>query len=161
MKRFFKNNWVEIIAVIGVGLGIFLVVERIEIRQWLTTTTTTLAAHINSTLMNWLEYLARIRSQFTISDLLGYLLVIFGVVFIGWRARVRFLRSNYWQNMDCPRCRSTIHRIHRTRLDHFIGKLLLPDARRYRCDNVQCGWTGLKKVDRDSRQRHASINPFE
>ena len=82
--------------------------------------------------------------------LIGLGLVSGAVVFIGWRARVRFLSSPYWRATTCPRCGSPIHRVHRNMLDKVASKLFLPHARRYRCEQTACGWTGL----RHSRRHH-------
>ncbi len=57
-----------------------------------------------------------LAQRLTLGMLIGLVLVIGAVAFIGWRARVRFLSSPYWRATMCPRCGSPIHRVHRKRV---------------------------------------------
>jgi hypothetical protein len=53
----------------------------------------------------------------------------------------------------CPKCgKTSFHRIHRTLLDRILG-VSLP-ARRYRCDNLLCRWSGLRVYQHTSRHNH-------
>ena len=85
-----------------------------------------------------------VARRLTLPILVGTVLVVGAVAFIGWRARLRFLSSPYWRATVCPRCGSPIHREHRRLLDKVASKLFLPHARRYRCEKSECGWTGLR-----------------
>lgn len=54
----------------------------------------------------------------------------------------RYLRHDF-EIDQCPRCgEQRWHRIHRTLNDHLIGWGL--NLRRYRCENPQCRWQGLR-----------------
>ena len=91
-----------------------------------------------------------VAQQLTLPMLIGMVLVVGAVAFLGWRGRARFLSSPYWRATTCPRCGSPIHREHRSLLDKAVGKVMLTHARRYRCEKPECGWTGL----RHSRRHH-------
>jgi len=53
----------------------------------------------------------------------------------------------------CPKCgKTSFHRIHRTILDRILG-VSLP-ARRYRCDNLLCRWSGLRVSQHTSHHSH-------
>ncbi len=123
---------VELIALAVIGIGVILLLD------W-----TPFKALVDALIANAAQ-------QLTLANLIGLVLVIGGVVFIGWRARVRFLNSTYWRAMTCPRCGSALHRVHRTPWDKAMGKTFLPHARRYRCERPECGWTGLRHSRRQS-----------
>ena len=46
---------------------------------------------------------------------------------------------------ECPRCGGPIIRVHRRPGDRLFKNLLLVRIARYRCDNLNCGWEGLRK----------------
>ena len=45
----------------------------------------------------------------------------------------------------CPKCESSIKRMHRNIFDRFLSRTFMPNSRRYRCTNSECGWSGLRK----------------
>src|SRR5512140_2354692 len=73
--------------------------------------------------------------------LLGLGVVVGGGLFIGWRARERFLNSPRWRATVCPRCGGPLQREHRSSLDKVVSKMWLRHGRRYRCEKAGCGWT--------------------
>jgi hypothetical protein len=99
-------------------------------------------------------------TRFTLSDLLGWVLVLVALTFIAWRSRYHFIHSEYWKAVNCPKCGSALHRIHRTSWDRFLPHGC--PARRYRCKNLNVaglvcgdakktnitGATQLKQIDR-------------
>jgi hypothetical protein len=89
------------------------------------------------------------------AELLAWLLIISGVVFILYRMRHRYLKSDHWQATICPRCSSKLHRVHRTWLDRLLGLIFLPNSARYRCSNSSCRWSGL----RQGRAPQAGMHP--
>lgn len=89
-----------------------------------------------------------VAQRLTLPLLLGVGMVIGAGIFIGWRARVRFLKSSRWQATVCPRCGSPIRRVHRSPLDKVVSKVFLPHGGRYRCEKAECGWTGLRHIRR-------------
>ena len=128
-----KGRHYELIALVIVVSGIFL-------------------------LSDFRPILAALRSGFSVvadrgsaAFWLGLILIGGGLLFLGYRLRVRFLRSAYWHATTCPRCGSSLHMIHRRWYDRFFGRVFLPHARRYRCANATCRWTGLRHVIHHSR----------
>ena len=139
MKKFIKEYWIELIAVLIASLGIYVLIfkPRVAINvqyliSWL------------DGLFNHVKILVTLYLTQHILDLFSVLFVFLGIVFIIWRFRVRLLHSKHWNASVCPRCGSRLNRKHRSRLDHLLSHTLLPDARRYRCPNPDCGWTGLR-----------------
>ena len=92
-----------------------------------------------------------ITSRFSPAVWLGLILIAGGLLLLGYLLRVRFLRSAYWRSTTCPRCGERLHMIHRRWYDRLLSKTVLPHARRYRCDNATCRWTGLRHIAHRSR----------
>jgi hypothetical protein len=86
--------------------------------------------------------------------LIGAVLVVGAGVFIVWRVRVRFLSSAHWSATVCPRCGSPIHHAHRSLLEKAASKVFLPHARRYRCAQAECGWSGLRYSRRHGKMKN-------
>ena len=135
MNRFARKYRIEIITVIVVVIGAIVVLDLTSI--------VTTANRI----------MVLVFGRLTPAAAIGLVLIVGTIVFIGWRLRVRFLRSSLWRISVCPRCGSPIQRVRRTWLDRVVSALVLPHARRYRCSNPACGWEGLRYSRRhDDRQ---------
>lgn len=152
MKKLLKEYRIEAIAVLLALLGVFLLVEQFEIRATLRLFLENSTGWLANLVRALLDGLASYILSFTLSDLVGLLLVISASLFIIWRFRYHYIRSERWLSEGCPRCGSHLHRIHRTKLDHLLTKSLLPHAGRYLCSNSSCRWTGLH--DRGEHREH-------
>lgn len=142
LRLFLRRYWFEIVWLAVVALGIFLIFERMNIRQslfrWLSRAVQALlrgVGRFGDTAVRWL-------SAFTLSDAIGLVLILGALVAIALRTRWRLLHTPALSALTCPKCNGAIHRVHRTRLDHLIG-LYVP-VRRYRCANRECKWQGLR-----------------
>lgn len=153
MKKFFKANWVELLAGLGVVVGLVFVLQNPQARQ----------AQLSSMAVFFQE-LARKLGAFgrqtmdAIQNLSTFetaaiLLIILCAVLIGVRVRYRVLRSERWISPTCPKCGSDLARIRRTSFDRFLSASFLPDARRYQCRNQACDWQGLKHIQRTGHHR--------
>jgi len=152
MKRFLKEYTIELIAGGIILFGIFLVVERFEIRSTLLAALTGLFSDILSVLNRIMLRISSRAAVLTASDVLGFLLILLAVGFIVWRIRYRFHTDKRWEIEACPKCSGSIMRVHRKWWDRVLGATLLPEARRYRCMDPQCGWSGLLR--RHGRHQH-------
>lgn len=140
MKKFLREYRIELLALAAALLGILLINEQLELRAWLTAIGDGFWQGLNDLVDRLLEYI----DTFSLSDLAGWLLVISALAFIFWRARRRFVSSTFWRSKACPRCGGGVMRVHRRTLDRLLSATFLPDARRYRCTNLECGWSGLR-----------------
>ena len=132
-NSFLREYGIEILTVIAVIVGWVLIrVERTQFEA------------VVETLVKWSENLVNRALSIHYSDLIGVVVVLAGMAFILWRVRYHLQKSEHWQVRECPRCKSSIHRIHRTTTDRLLGFLVLPHSRRFRCDNSNCRWTGLR-----------------
>lgn len=142
LSTFLRQYRFEIIWLIVVALGVFLVFERMDIRQsalrWLRTTAAVLLHGVGRLDNVVADFLART----TVSDAIGFVLILGALVAITLRTRWRLRHNPQYITLKCPRCGSDIHRVHRTRLDHLISAFV--PVRRYRCAKRECGWKGLR-----------------
>lgn len=159
MRKFLKEFRVELIALLVAALGVFLLVEPFSIRltvlRWLSQSVEWLKTAGGGALGTVIQYIQRL----TISDFLGWALVIFAAVFVAWRLRVRFRKAFLWKADACPLCGSHLRRIHRRRFDRMMVLLLLPHAHRYLCSDPQCGWSGLRYGKPSEGRHHEDTEP--
>ena len=124
------------------ALAVFLLVERMQIRVtilgWLRQGYQALGALVGGSLLGLVGF---VRNT-TLSDLTAYLLLLIVVVIVVWRTRWRLMRAPRFTVRACPRCGSDLHRIRR-RLQGRLLNLYVP-VRRYRCQDRDCPWTGLR-----------------
>jgi len=142
LRRFLRAYWFEILWLASVALGIFLIFERMRIRStligWLNRVVTVVlhgAGHLD-------EHVSAFLARTTVSDAIGYVLILGALLAIFLRLRWRMMHSPALTVLRCPRCNSSIHRTHRRPIDRLI--CLFVPVRRYRCANGQCRWKGLR-----------------
>ena len=91
--------------------------------------------------------------RFTLSDLLGWALLLGVVVFVFWRVRYRYMRSRFYRSRECPVCGTEVKRVRRKSSDRLLSKVTFLPFHRYRCPNQDCTWTGLRQPGRHHRKR--------
>lgn len=144
MKKFLRKYRVELIALVVILLGVFLLVEQWDIRVTVMRTTIQTIDSLKPLLKAVSERLVGYILSMTLSDLIGWVLIIATLFFILWRIRYRYTHSERLKAMACPRCKGGLVRVHRTFFDRVLGWIFLPGSRRYRCSNSDCGWSGLR-----------------
>jgi hypothetical protein len=142
LARIWSNWRVEVVIVAVVALAVFLLVERMEIRQtflaWAHQGSRT-ARHLLEDMMHGL---AAAVQRTTLSDLTGLVLLAIALAVVTWRVRWRLLRTTRYTARTCPLCGEGLKRTHRRRRDRIVN-LYVP-VRRYRCRNPECRWRGLR-----------------
>jgi len=145
---FLSDWWVELCAILFVALGVFLVFERMQIRQtvlrWIQQAIQVLGGSASSLVRRLVQLAARA----TLSDIVGIVLLLAAGVLALRRTRWRLMSMSRFTDRLCPRCGSELHRIHRRWYDRVLNAFV--PVRRYRCRNRDCGWVGL----RTGRSRH-------
>jgi hypothetical protein len=140
IREFVREYRVELIAGFLALLGIFLLVEQMEIRvtilRLVSLTWRTVTAAIG-VVFNAVFY--RI-SNITTSDLLGLGLIVLAIAVTLWRVRVRLMQR--FAEHTCPVCGGNLRRLHRRWSDRLLS-LLVPVGR-YHCRNKECGWEGRR-----------------
>lgn len=148
MKKRFKEYRLEFAIGLIAILGLILVGLRgqvetllyqgylLWIRSWQATS-------------QWLRFdLPRFLLDQPLSTLFGWLLIVLAVPLVIYRLRYRFSMSERWKATVCPRCGGELLRVHRKPFDRFLSRFFLPLARRYRCANPDCSWSGLRRSRR-------------
>jgi len=153
VRRIFREYWLEFVAIGIVGTGVFLVVKEFSLREALRLAYHNAIAFLGNSVDRAVTGMLNYFAHFSLSDLLGAFLVLAGLAFIIWRGQYHFYRSAYWKAVNCPKCGSELHRIHRTSWGRFLSRTLLRGARRYQCKNPECGWSGLRQ-QREEDRRH-------
>lgn len=142
MRRLLREFRVEITAALLIVLGIFLLVEHIQLRviilQFLFRTGSAIATALSRGMRGLVNTVLSIHP----SDLLGLALIVLALLILTRRVRWRLMRSEEWTGDTCPQCGSPMHRSRRRPLDRVIGWFV--PVRRYRCKNPDCGWKGLR-----------------
>lgn len=148
---------VELIALLIGSFGIFLLIEPFQIRATVRLWLTRMADGVVTAIESLIAYLG----SFTLSDLIGLIIVVITLIFLAWRGRYRFLHSNALVADQCPRCDGTIHRVHRTTLDRLIGFIFQLELRRFSCDNLNCSWSSLRRGDLYKERRNHEAEEHE
>lgn len=142
MRRIWREFRVELLLTLLILFGLFLLVERLNIRQtlwlWLSGAGKALVSGVTAAVAATLNFL----TNRTASDLTGLALILGAVGLLAWRTRRRIIQSPSLSDKACPRCGKELHRVHRASGDRLIG-FFLP-MRRYLCTSTDCGWTGLR-----------------
>ena len=145
MKKFFREYRVELAALLAILVGVFLLVERLELRGMLRTFLEAIKELLGAFLQVVAASARTYILDFTLSDVVGWGLIILMIAFIVWRVRHRFAKDEAWRAYECPKCKGPLVRIHRTRLDHFLTWAFFPGGFRYVCKNKSCRWSGLRQ----------------
>lgn len=132
----------EILVVLLVIVAIFLLVERMSIRETLLAWAQQAGKGVAAWVLTTGQAVASRLKQTTLSDLTAYLLIAVVAGLVAWRTRQRALSHPRWTVIQCPKCGSELHRIHRHTADRLLS-LVVP-VRRYQCKNHDCRWRGLR-----------------
>lgn len=148
MTRFLREYLPEIFILLIIPVGIFLLVEEINISDLVSNTVVNVQAFLQTSPMEAKNRVVDFFATISPSNILGWSLIVVANIFLLWRIRDRYLKSEHWRGTTCPVCSGQIKRIHRSTTDRILGKTLLPGARRYQCMNPGCKWNGLRKYGR-------------
>jgi hypothetical protein len=139
----------ELLLLALAGLAVFLLVEQWNIRStlihWLRTSSSAIVVALGAAVQRW--------GNITLSNLIGVTLIVLVLLLARRRVRWRLTHTESLTRRSCPKCGSSLHRIHRTRLDRMIDRLVAP-VHRYKCSSDTCSWVGLRV---DARKRDPSM----
>jgi hypothetical protein len=142
LRRIWTEWRVEVLVAVLVAVAVFLLVERMQIRvtllRWLGIGTET----IGESLTAIFNTIAAFITRTTVSDLLGYALLLVAVSVVFLRVRWRVRHNPRFTELRCPTCGSELSRIHRRVSDRVVN--LFAPVRRYRCRNRDCYWQGRR-----------------
>jgi hypothetical protein len=140
MKQFLREYKIEVVAALLALLGIFLLVERMQIRVTLFRIVRSAWRTVSGAMGSVINVLVYRVLHTTTSDLIGLVLIVLAIVMVLWRVRVRLAKR--LAGRTCPLCGGELRRSHRRWQDHLLS-LLVPVVR-FRCRNRECRWEGVR-----------------
>lgn len=144
MKKFLKDYWVEIVIGISAIFGAILLFGNFGGQGGGRRGLLGSVREIQSLFSDAFNGLVNYLLNFSLFDLIGWILIIGAFLIVFRRIRWRYRHNPQRAATVCPRCGSAIKRRHRSAWDRFLGKTVMPDCRRYLCSNPNCRWTGLR-----------------
>ena len=132
---FLKKFRVEILSLFLFGSGIFLLLERLEIKQILYKQ----AVWLLSVFQDVVSYCAGSIGGIQRSDLVGLALVAISVWIMGARFRYRMIQRHPSVNVDfpCPKCNADLKRTHRTSIHRLLQTVFRVRITRCVCHECQ------------------------
>ena len=144
-QPFLQEYNFEITVVVLLALGIFLLVEDMEIKHYLYIVIKAIffaIGKIFKLLMNGAFFLVK---QFEVSDLVGISLILLAIILIANRWRERMI-DRFSQLNNCPECGGHIHRIRRNLKQKVLSVVYFVNVKHYHCKS--CSYKGIKLVKR-------------
>jgi hypothetical protein len=148
---FLKTYWVEILIVVGLILGVFLLFEQINIRGTLLGWAVAAGNFGLNLVTRFINGLMGLRSRLGLSELIAIPMLIGVVILLIWRIRWRLRNTPALVDAHCPQCGGGLQRVHRQFADRAVS-IFVP-VRRYRCTNRDCGWSGMRVSTHSGRGR--------
>jgi len=135
----------EITVVVLFALGIFLLVEDMEIKHYLYIFIRAIFFAIGNVIRWLMDATIFVVKQFEVSDLVGISLILLAVILIANRWRERMI-ERFSQSNNCPECGNHIHRIRRNLKQKVLSIVYFVNVKYYQCKS--CNYKGIKLVKR-------------
>ncbi len=142
-KLFYQEYNFEITVVLLIALGVFLLVEEMEIKHYLYEFIKVIFFTIGNFIKLLRDTSIYIIDKFEISDLVGISLILLAIFLIANRWRERMIeRHSVLRN--CPDCNGDLQRIKRDFNQKVTGFIYFLTVKNYHCKS--CNYTGFKLV---------------
>ena len=142
-ESFIREYNYEITIVVLIALGIFLLVEDLEIKhymylglRWFLFSVGDIIKGIRDNVILLLE-----KDLFELSDLVGISLILFALYLAAKRWRDREI-ERYPDMKECPDCGGKLQRVQRTPKQKIISFLYVAQVKHYSCRS--CAYVGIK-----------------
>ena len=143
-QPFLQEYNFEITVVVLFSLGIFLLVEDLEIKQYIFEAIRTIFFTIGLGIKWFRDSILFLIKQFEVSDLVGISLILYVVYLVANRWRDRMI-DRYKDLRSCPQCGSDeIQRIKKNWKHKIMGIIYFAKVKHYQCK--QCGHKEIKLV---------------
>jgi hypothetical protein len=130
------------VIVLIMALAVFLLVEQMQIRQTLLRWLRQGLAVLKQLGEGFVQAVEGIARSITLSDLVGYVLLLTAFALVLWRVRRRLMGTPRFTMPRCPACGGELLRVRRRWRDRLVD-LYVP-VRRFRCKASDCHWGGLR-----------------
>ena len=142
-KPFYQEYNFEITVVVLIALGIFLLIEELEIKHYLYEFIKIIFFSIGNLIKLLRDGSIFIIDKFEISDLVGISLILLALFLIANRWRERMIeRHSVFRN--CPDCNGDLQRIKRDFNQKVTGFFYFLTVKNYHCKS--CNYKGFKLV---------------
>jgi predicted RNA-binding Zn-ribbon protein involved in translation (DUF1610 family) len=143
-NSFHKEYSFEIKVILLFTLGIFLLVEDLEIKRVIFEAIRTIFFTIGLGIKWFRDSILFLIKQFEVSDIVGISLILYVVYLVANRWRNRMI-ERYMDLHSCPQCGSDeIQRIRKSWKHHAIGIIYFAKVKHYQCK--QCKHKEIKIV---------------
>ena len=142
-KLFYQEYNFEITVVLLIALGVFLLVEELEIKHYLYEFIKVIFFTIGNFIKLLRDTSIYIIDKFEISDLVGISLILLALFLIANRWRERMI-ERYSVLRNCPDCNGDLQRIKRDFNQKRTSLLYFMTVKNYHCKS--CNYTGFKLV---------------
>ena len=142
-KLFYQEYNFEITVVLLIALGVFLLIEEMEIKHYLYEFIKVIFFTIGNFIKLLRDTSIYIIDKFEISDLVGISLILLAIFLIANRWRERMI-ERYSVLKNCPDCNGDLQRIKRDFNQKMIGYIYFLTVKNYRCKS--CNYNGFKLV---------------
>ena len=140
-KLFYQEYNFEITVVVLIAIGVFLLIEDMEIKHYLYVFIKIIFFTIGDFIKLLRDGSIYIINKFEISDLVGISLILLALFLIANRWRERMI-ERYSVMKYCPNCDGDLKRIKREFNQKIIGVVYFLTVKNYRCNS--CDYTGFK-----------------
>jgi len=140
-KLFYQEYNFEITVVVLIALGIFLLVEELEIKHYLYEFIKVIFFTIGNFIKLIRDGSIFIINKFEISDLVGISLILLAFFLIANRWRERMIERHSVLN-NCPNCNGNLQRIKRDFNQKVTGIIYYLTVKNYLCNT--CNYKGFK-----------------
>jgi len=140
-----KRFWFELVALGLLSLGVFLLVEKLEIKAIIWRTLVNWAGVVGDAGLNLWNRIVYVFQNVKQSNLVGIALILIAIVMIALSMRRRAIlrHSSPPLAKECPECREDLYRMQRRLTDRLLEFFLRIRIRRYSCSKCSfraCVW---------------------
>ena len=131
-NSFFSEYNFEIRVTLLMALGIFLLAENMEIKQFIYDIIKEIIFSLGDLLRAFGDMVLVLVKKIEISDLVGINIIIYVLYLIGDRWRERLI-NRFSQTKDCPKCRGNLHRVKKSMKHRIMSYVYFVNIKNYRC----------------------------
>jgi hypothetical protein len=133
----------EIKVVILFALGIFLLVEELEIKYYIYTFIRLIFFSIGNGIEWARDSILFLIKQFEVSDIVGISLIVYVIYLIANRWRERMI-NRFSDLSNCPECGGELNRIRKNWNHKLLGFIYWANVKNYHCK--LCSYKGIKLI---------------
>jgi DNA-directed RNA polymerase subunit RPC12/RpoP len=142
---FWKEYRFEIVVVFLFTTGVFLLVEKMEIKATIYRFLRVVILGTANVLSDTAQYLYDLFMEVETSDIVGIILIMTATFMVYLRLRKRVI-ARHAELYVCPNCGRDLHRVHRHLSHRILGWLLWADVKYFSCRD--CSYKGIRMSQR-------------